>query len=94
MRCLLAGKVLKFNADVYAMHTVVATENAGVEKARVYNVEGVKMPAKQYGTQTRNYVEKALSYFDTRPYSSSSSVAAFVLNIGVLLTTALVFVII
>jgi len=36
MRCLLAGKILIFNAEVYAIHTVVATENAGVEKARVH----------------------------------------------------------
>ena len=64
------------------------------KKQEYIHVEGVKMPGKQHGTQTRNYAEKALSYFDTCPYSSSSSVAAFVLNIGVLLTTAFVFVII
>ena len=40
----------------------VGVENAGVENAGVDN-RGGKCRSKPYGTPTRDYIEKALSYF-------------------------------
>jgi len=40
-------------------------ENAGVKKAGV-NSRGGKCRSKPYGTPTRDYIEKALSYFVIR----------------------------
>ena len=41
---------------------IVGVENAGVENAGVDN-RGGKCRSKPYGTPTRDYIEKALSYF-------------------------------
>ena len=63
------NKAKQNDTDLGLLRTTIstkgATENAGVEKGLRYgqNCKGGKCRSKPCGTPTRDYIEKALSYF-------------------------------